>query len=219
MHWDLFNFMKEQKRVKKIIEILKKDYPNAKCTLYFKNPLELLFATILSAQCTDQRVNIVTKSLFKKYKNVHDYTNAPLEQLEKDIRSTGFYKNKAKAIKFSAQTIIKEFNGKVPDTMESLLKLRGVARKTANVVLGNAYGIVSGIVVDTHVTRLCQRLSFTKNKEAKKIEQDLIKLISRKDWILFSHLLIAHGRAICNARNPKCGACHLNKICPSAFKF
>ena len=210
--------MKEEQRISKILETLKKDHPNAKCTLYFKNPLELLVATILSAQCTDQRVNIVTNSLFKKYRSAKDYANASLGQLEKDIKSTGFYKNKAKALKFSAQTILKEFDGKVPNTMGSLLTLRGVARKTANVVLGNAYGITSGIVVDTHVTRVSQRLGLTKNKEAKKIEEDLMRLIPKKDWILFSHLLIAHGRAICTARSPKCGVCHLNKICPSAFK-
>lgn len=210
--------MKEEQRISKILETLKKDYPNAKCTLDFKNPLELLVATILSAQCTDQRVNIVTKSLFKKYTSAKNYANASLEQLEKDIKSTGFYKNKAKALKFSAKTIAEEYSGKVPNRMEGLLKLRGVARKTANVVLGNAYGITLGIVVDTHVTRLSQRLGLTKNKDPKKIEEDLIKLIPKKDWILFSHLLIAHGRAICTARSPKCSLCHLNKICPSAFK-
>lgn len=211
--------MSKEKRINQIIIILKKDYPNAKCTLDYKNPLELLVATILAAQCTDSRVNIVTKSLFKKYKSVKDYADANLSALEQEIRSTGFYKNKAKALKFSAQTILNDFGGMVPNNMGDLLKLRGVARKTANVVLSNCYGVLEGIIVDTHVTRLSQRLGLTKNKDLKKIEQDLMKIIPKKDWLLFANMLVFHGRAVCTAKKPNCAICHLNKICPSAFSF
>lgn len=216
---DFLYCMKELQRINQIIKILKKDYPNARCTLDYTTPLELLIATILAAQCTDARVNIVTKTLFKKYKSVKDYADADLRELEEDIKSTGFYKNKSKAIKFSAQTILKDFDGGVPSKMEDLLKLHGVARKTANVILSNCYGVLEGVIVDTHVTRLSQRLGFTKNKEAKKIEQDLMKIIPRKDWLVFANMLVFHGRAVCTAKKPNCGGCHLNKICPSAFKF
>lgn len=204
--------------IKKIIEILKKEYPDAKIALKFKDPWQLLVATILSAQCTDTRVNQVTPLLFKKYKNISDFKEASPKELEKDIRSTGFYKNKANSIIGSAKKILNEFNGKVPDTMEGLTSLPGVGRKTANVILSSGFGIVVGIVVDTHVIRLSGRLALTKNKDPEKIEKDLMKIVPRKDWRIISHLLILHGRTICNARRPLCDECRLNKICPSAFK-
>ncbi|MCP4378692.1 MAG: endonuclease III [bacterium] len=205
-------------RSAKLITGLKKAYPDAHCALTHDSPLKLLVATILSAQCTDKRVNIVTKTLFKKYKSPRHYADAPPGELESDIRSTGFYRNKAKNIRGACAKIISDFGGKVPRTMDQLLTLPGVARKTANCVLGNAFGIADGIVVDTHVMRLSARLGLTKQKTPVKIERDLIEIIPQKEWILFSHLLIFHGRAICTARKPDCTNCPLTTLCPSAGK-
>jgi endonuclease-3 len=207
-------------RVKKILPILKAMYPQAKCSLRHSNPLQLLVATILSAQCTDDRVNIVTRDLFKKYKSANDYATVAQEELERDIQSTGFYRNKAKAIRSMAQSLLEKHKGKVPDTMEELVDLHGVGRKTANVVLGNAFGKNIGVVVDTHVTRVSNRLDLTDHEsDAVKIEQDLIQIIPQDDWTLWSHLLIHHGRAICQARKPKCEICPLLPYCPAGQKF
>jgi len=205
----------DNNRTRKIIARLKKAYPDAKCSLNHSNPLELLIATILSAQCTDQRVNIVTADLFRKYRSCADYLKVPTSELQNDVRTTGFFRNKTKSIQGMCK-ILTEQGDRVPDTMEELLKLPGVARKTANVVLGNAFGIASGVVVDTHVSRLSQRLELTKNKQAEKIERDLIELVPKKDWIDFSHLLIYHGRQICKARKPLCEKCVVEKYCPSS---
>jgi endonuclease-3 len=206
-------------RVKRILPLLKAAYPDAKCSLDHQKPLELLVATILSAQCTDERVNIVTKSLFKKFRSAKDYARVPQEELEKQIQSTGFYRNKAKSIRAMAGSLLEKHGGEVPRTMEELTSLAGVGRKTANVVLGNAFGINVGITVDTHVTRVSQRLGLTKHTDAVKIEQDLIPLVPQQDWALWSHLLIHHGRAICQARKPKCPECVLKEHCPSAAFF
>ncbi len=206
-------------RVAAILPILKKTYPNSKCSLNFSTPLQLLVATILSAQCTDDRVNIVTRDLFKKYKSAKDFANVPAEELEKDIQSTGFYRNKAKSIRAMAQSLLDEHHGEVPKTMEQLTSLAGVGRKTANVVLGNAFGIDVGIVVDTHVTRLSQRLELTRHTDAVKIEQDLIPLVPKEDWTLWSHLMISHGRAVCQARKPNCPVCPIFEHCPSGKAF
>ncbi|MFN3966713.1 MAG: endonuclease III [Endomicrobiia bacterium] len=208
----------EQKKVNEIIKRLKKEYPKAKIALEFSNPLEILVATILSAQCTDERVNKVTASLFKKYKTVKDYANADLKKFEQEIKSTGFYHNKARNIISAAKIILEKFNGKVPDNMNDLLSLPGVARKTANIVLSNAYGIVEGIAVDTHVRRLSQRLGLTKNDDPVKIEQDLMKIIPKSDWFIISYLLIEHGRKICDARKPKCNECIISDLCASRNK-
>lgn len=208
----------EQKsNIKEYLRLLKKAYPDAKCSLNYRTPLQMLVATILSAQCTDERVNKVTVDLFKKYKNAADYGKVRAEKLQKDIRSTGFFRNKAKSIQGACKVMLEKFNGEVPKTMEEILTLPGVARKTANVVLGNAYGVVSGIAVDTHVRRLAQRLGLTKQNDPPKIEKDLMKILPRKDWIKISYLLIDHGRAVCKAQKPKCEDCVLNKLCPSAF--
>lgn len=206
-------------RVAVILAILKKTYPDARCSLDFKTPLELLVATILSAQCTDVRVNIVTKELFKKYRTPADYARSVQEELERDIQTTGFYRNKAKSIRAMAASLLEQHGGDVPRTMEELTLLAGVGRKTANVVLGNAFDTNVGITVDTHVTRLSQRLGLTKYEDAVKIEQDLIPLVPQKDWALWSHLLIYHGRKICIARNPRCAECPLRPHCPSAEAF
>lgn len=204
-----------------VVRILKKQYPNSKIALDYGNLFQLVVAVILSAQCTDVRVNKVTPALFKRFSEVEDFAECNVHELEKLIYSTGFYKNKAKNIKGAAQKIMKDFGGKVPSTMEGLLSLPGVARKTANVVLSSGFGRNEGIVVDTHVARICGLLGLVPKKmsEAKnavKIEQILVKLIPQKDWGIFSFLMIDHGRAICIARRPKCGICPLNKICPSA---
>jgi endonuclease-3 len=206
-------------RVLKIIELLEKEYPKAKIALNYTSPLEILVATILSAQCTDKRVNIVTKSLFKKYRTAEDYANADLGELEEDVRSTGFYKNKAKNIKRSGQMLVEKFDSQVPQTMDKLLELPGVARKTANIVLSNAYGVIEGIAVDTHVRRLSKRLGLTENKNPDKIEADLMLIVPKSHWKRITDLLIFHGRNVCIARKPKCGTCVLNQLCPSAFKF
>jgi endonuclease-3 len=207
----------EKKRVLKIIRLLKKEYPDAKCSLNHSNPLELLLATILSAQCTDERVNIVTADLFRKYRRPEDYVNVPRLELEADIRSTGFFRNKAKSLQGACKMISEQYGGRVPNKVDELLALPGVARKTANVVLGNAFGIASGVVVDTHVARLSQRLGITANKQPEKIERDLMEVVPKKDWIDFSHLLIYHGRRICKARAPLCGDCIVEKLCPSSL--
>jgi endonuclease-3 len=201
-------------RTKKIIAGLQHAYPTAHCELNYSNPLELLIATILSAQCTDKRVNLVTADLFKKYRTAEAFAKADLAQLEQDIKTTGFYRNKAKSIKAACRSIVEQHGREVPRTMEELIELGGVGRKTANVVLGNAFNINVGVVVDTHVTRLSQRLGLTKETDAVKIEQTLIKLVPREQWTLFSHLLIWHGRRRCYARNPDCPNCEVLSLCP-----
>jgi endonuclease III len=207
----------QKQRVRKIIRSLKRAYPDAKCSLNHSNAFELLIATILSAQCTDARVNIVTQDLFRKYRKPEDYLKVSPRELEKDIRTTGFFRNKTKSIQGTAKVLTEQYGGKVPDTIEELLELPGVARKTANVVLGNAFGVISGVVVDTHVTRLSHRLGLSLEKTAEKIETDLIAIVPKKDWVIFSHLLIAHGREICKARNPLCAECVVEKLCPSSY--
>jgi len=209
----------EKRRVRQLIKLLRGEYPEARCSLDHDNPLELLVATILSAQCTDERVNLVTADLFRKYRTWEDYASAPASELEQDIRPTGFFRNKAKSIQGACRLIGERHGGRVPDRMEELLGLPGVARKTANVVLGNAYRIASGVVVDTHVSRLSGRLGLSAEKTAEKIERDLTASVPESDWIDFSHLLIAHGRKVCKARNPACGVCVLAKLCPSAGLF
>jgi endonuclease-3 len=200
-------------RVGVILEKLNEMYPDATCALYHRNPWELLVATILSAQCTDKRVNEVTPGLFAKYPTPRDFAAARQDALADDIRSTGFFNNKAKSVIGAAKKVVNEFGGEVPQTLEDLITVPGAARKTANVVLGTAYGIASGIVVDTHVQRVSRRLDLTKNGEPVKIEQDLMKIIPRDRWILFSHQIIHHGRALCIARKPKCAECRLNPVC------
>jgi endonuclease III len=208
-----------RRRVAAILPVLKSTYPNAKCSLDYRTPLQLLVATILSAQCTDVRVNLVTKTLFRKYRTPEDFANAPEGELERDIQSTGFYRNKAKSIRAMASSLVKDHGGKVPRTMEELTSLAGVGRKTANVVLGNAFGQNVGVVVDTHVARVSQRLELTKNSAPEKIELDLMELVLQEDWTLWSHLLIYHGRAICQARRPECGKCPIFKNCPTGPKI
>ena len=202
-----------QRRVGEILRGLDKMYPGATCALLHHNPWELLVATILSAQCTDKRVNQVTPGLFAKYPTPEDFAAVRPEVLAQDIRSTGFFNNKAKSIVGAAKRVVGDFGGQVPRTIEELLTIPGAARKTANVVLGTAYGIASGIVVDTHVQRIARRLDLTRQGDPVKIEQDLMKIIPRDKWILFSHQIILHGRALCVARNPKCAECALNPVC------
>jgi len=211
--------MKARERVERLIEIWQKVYPDAHTELNFKNPLELLIATILSAQCTDKRVNMVTPALFKKYRTAKDYANASQAELENAIKSTGFFRNKAKSIRAATSRIAEKFGGKVPSTMEELRELPGVGRKTANVVLGNAFGKNEGIVVDTHVARLSQRLGLTKHKDAERIERDLMRLVPREHWTNWSHWLIWHGRRRCYARKPDCSNCEVFKLCPSGKVF
>jgi len=201
-------------RLSKVVAGLKKAYPGARCELDHTNPLELLVATILSAQCTDKRVNLVTADLFKKYRSAADYSQAPLPELEQAIKSTGFFRNKAKSIKACCQALVEKHGGQVPRTMEQLTQLGGVGRKTANVVLGNAFGMNCGVVVDTHVARLAQRLGLTKETAPEKIEQELMALVPQAQWILFSHWLIWHGRRRCYARSPDCPACEIKALCP-----
>lgn len=209
----------KKKRTIEIIKRLKKAYPDAHCALNHTTAFELLVATILSAQCTDERVNIVTATLFRKYRTPQDYLNVSREELANDIKSINFFNNKTKSIQGTAQKIVDNFGGEVPQTMDELLTLNGVARKTANVVLGNAFGIASGVVVDTHVSRLSQRLDITAETTPEKIEKDLSESVPRRDWVMFPHWLISHGRAVCNARKPKCGECVLSDICPSFTIF
>ncbi|NNE99243.1 MAG: endonuclease III [Pyrinomonadaceae bacterium] len=204
----------KKKQAKEVIKRLKKAYPDAHCALNHTTPFELLIATILSAQCTDVRVNIVTADLFRKYPQPQDYVNASQEEIEQDIRTTGFFRNKAKNIRSTANKIIENFDGEVPTTMDELLTLDGVARKTANVVMGNAFGIASGVVVDTHVKRLSNRLGLTKETNPVKVEKDLSEIVPKKDWVMFPHWIIWHGRAICKARTPNCDECVLESICP-----
>lgn len=206
----------EVRRTALITGRLRREYPDARCSLSHANPLELLVATILSAQCTDERVNLVTADLFRKYRSAADYLKVAQTELEADIRPTGFFRNKAKAIQGTCRMIEERHGGRVPAEMAALVELPGVARKTANVVLGNAFGIPSGVVVDTHVSRLAARLGLSEQKTAEKIEHDLMRLVPGKDWIIFPDLLIAHGRKICKARTPLCGECLLADVCPTA---
>ncbi len=204
----------KKQRTDEIIKRLKKEYPDAHCALNHTNAFELLVATILSAQCTDERVNIVTATLFRKYRTPTDYAEVAPEELANDLKSINFFNNKTKSIQGTAQKIVENFKGEVPRTMDELLTLNGVARKTANVVLGNAFGIASGVVVDTHVRRLSNRLGLTENDDPEKIEKDLSELVPKKHWVMFPHWLIFHGRKICQARKPKCAECVLENICP-----
>lgn len=204
------------KRFPEIWKRLNEEYPGAKCALKFSSPHEMLFSTILSAQCTDVMVNKVTSKLFKKYRTLEDYAAADPTEFQKDIYATGFYRQKTKNIQATARKLLEEFDGEVPDTMEELVTLPGVARKTANIVLGNSFGKTEGIAVDTHVKRLSRKLKLTRNEDPNKIERDLMRLVPREDWFRLSYLLIEHGRAVCIARRPKCEDCVLNDICPSS---
>jgi endonuclease-3 len=198
----------------RVAKLLAAEYPDAECALEFRSPLELLIATILSAQCTDVRVNLVTKDLFRRYRSAEDFARADLSELERQIKSTGFFRNKAKNIQACCRQLVEEHGGEAPQELEQLVKLPGVGRKTANVVLGTAFQIAVGVVVDTHVARLTWRLGLTKHKDPVKIERDLMGLLPSKEWVDFSHRLIHHGRRVCIARNPKCEICRLEKICP-----
>ena len=213
------SFGEKKQRAQKLFALLKKKYPRAKIALKFSNNWELLVAVILSAQCTDKKVNEVTEKLFKKYPRLEDYLKADSEEFEKDIKPTGFYRVKAKSILTTAKIIKEKFGGKIPRTMEEMLTLRGVARKTANVVLGNAYKVVDGVAVDTHVRRLSQLLGFSTSDKPEKIEKDLMNLFPKKRWFDLTYLLIDHGRAVCTAKDPRCDLCPLSKTCPSAFQF
>ncbi|MGH2634579.1 MAG: endonuclease III [Actinomycetota bacterium] len=204
-------------RAPEIIRILSETYPEARVALNFSNPLEMLVATILSAQCTDEKVNEVTATLFRKYRTAEDYLKVPEEELKADIKPTGFFNQKATSIRAACQRIVEVYGGTVPDTMEDLITLRGVARKTANIVLGNAYGKVEGIAVDTHVKRLANRLGFSEQSDPDKIEQDLMRRIPRERWFDFTYVLIDHGRALCVARRPRCEACPVNHLCPASL--
>ncbi|RLG96595.1 endonuclease III [Candidatus Bathyarchaeota archaeon] len=211
--------MDEEERVQEIIKLLEAEHPDARIALNFSNPFELLVAVMLSAQTTDERVNQVTKTLFKKSKRPEDYVQVDLEELERDIKPTGYYRNKARILKKCCEVLIEKYNSEVPKSLEDLLKLPGVGRKTANMVLSNAYGIVEGIAVDTHVRRVSRRLGLTENTDPEKIEMDLMAKIPREKWARITDLLIFHGRRVCSARKPKCSTCVLNKLCPSAFKI
>ena len=205
---------RKKKRLTQILSMLKKNYPSAQCALHFNNPLELLVATQLSAQCTDKRVNIVTKDLFRKYKKAKDYAKASLKDLEKAVKSTGFFRNKARNLKKTGQSLEKDYGGEVPEDFERLTRLAGVGRKTAHVVMGNAFGISSGVVVDTHVKRLSNRMALVHTSNVHHIEKNLEKLVPKKNWIVFPHWMIEHGRRICTARKPHCSLCFLYKLCP-----
>jgi len=204
----------KRKRARKIISLLKEAYPHAKCSLVHKTPLQLLVATILSAQCTDARVNIVTPALFARYKTARDFANAEIHELESLVRSTGFYRNKAKNIRAACRIIAQKHKGKVPRTMGEMLELPGVARKTANIVLGNSYGVVEGVPVDSHAIRISHLLGWSREKQQEKIERGLMALLPRADWLRISDLFVHHGRAICIARRPQCGKCPVGKYCP-----
>lgn len=212
-------YLDPKDRAAEVIRLLEKEHPDATIALRFGNPLELLISTILSAQATDEQINKITPKLFKKYQTPEDYANAELEELQNDIRSSGFYRNKAKNIKNCCKMLVEKYNSQVPRTMADLVELPGVARKTANIVLTNAYGIVDGIAVDTHVQRLSQRLGLTERKDPVKIEIDLMRILPKENWERISDLLIFHGRRVCFARKPNCPSCVLNKICPSAYTF
>jgi endonuclease-3 len=207
---------KKRERAAVIVGILKKTYPNAKCSLNFKTVHQLMVATILSAQCTDERVNLTTPALFERYPNVKAFAEADIAELEALIKSTGFFHNKAKSVKNSAIALMEKFGGRMPKQLDLLVTLPGVGRKTGSVILGAGFGLAEGIVVDTHVTRLANLLKLTSHREAVKIEQDLVKTIEQKDWIVFSHLMIDHGRAVCIARRPRCSECPISSHCPSA---
>lgn len=211
--------MEKTLKAEKILKILLKEYPNATTELKYRTPLELLVATILSAQCTDERVNKVTENLFKKYKTAEDYANASQKIFENEIKSTGFYRNKAKNIIAMAKILVEKFNSKVPDTMSELMQLPGVARKTANIVLTYGFGKVEGIAVDTHVSRVSRRLGLTKEKKPEKIEIELMKIFPKNSWAKINSLLVLHGRYVCKAKKPLCEECKLNKLCISAYKF
>jgi endonuclease-3 len=198
----------------KVVHLLQRTFPDATCSLDFRTSLELLIATILSAQCTDERVNLVTKDLFRKYRSAADYAGVPLAELKRDIQSTGFYNNKAKTIQACCQALVQQYQGKVPQEIDKLVELPGIGRKTANVVLGTAFGIACGVVVDTHVARISRRLGLSQQKDPEKIEQDLMRQIPQREWIALSHRMIQHGRRYCTARNPKCDECPLGSICP-----
>ncbi len=206
----------KKKRAAKIVALLKKQYPDAKCSLDFGTAHQLMVATILSAQCTDERVNMVTPALFERFKTIKDFAEASTEELEQLIYTTGFFRAKAKAIKQSAQQLMEQYGGEIPPTLEELVKLQGVGRKTASVILGAGFGLAEGIVVDTHVGRISRKLGFTRKNHPAKIERDLMTLIDKEDWIAFSHLLIYHGRSICVARSPRCAECPVRKLCPGA---
>ncbi len=211
--------MTNRRRVKEIVSLLAREHPDAKIALRYDDPLELLIATVLSAQSTDRTINEVTERLFKKYRIPADYASADLRTLEKDIKPSGFYHSKAKYLKGIGQTLVEKFDSKVPRTMEELTTLPGVARKTANVVLPNAFGIIEGVAVDTHVKRLAQRLGLSKNKDPDKIEKDLMELLPKNQWPRLTDLLIFHGRRVCMAKRPNCRGCIISKLCPSAFTF
>lgn len=208
-----------EKRVKDIIHILRRDYPDSRTALRFEDPFQLLVATILSAQCTDEQVNKITPGLFRKYPKPADFAEADPGTLEKEIKSTGFFRNKTKSIMGAARKIVSDFNGRVPDKMEDLISLPGVARKTANIVLSSGFGKAEGIAVDTHVKRLSDRLGLSREKNPDKIEKDLLKIVPKKDWLDFNYLLVNHGRTFCQAKKPKCPECRLRRICPSAGTF
>ncbi len=212
-------YLEPKARASKVTELLEKEYSEAEIALEYTNPLELLIATILSAQATDQQINTITPKLFKKYKTPEDYANADLTELEQYIKSSGFYHNKAKNIKNCCKTLVEKFHSTVPKTMTELLELPGVGRKTANIVLANAFGVVEGVAVDTHVGRLAQRLGLSENGDPNKIEADLMKIVPKDNWMRITDLLIFHGRRVCTAKKPNCAGCVLNKICPSAFTF
>jgi len=211
------NIEEAKRRIRAIMPVLKKTYPEAKCALVHNGPLQLMIATILSAQCTDARVNIVTKELFKKYTSAKDWAQSPLEEIEQDVKSTGFYRNKALNIKSACEKIVRLYNGKVPGTMEELLTLNGLGRKSANVVLCNAFG-KQGIICDTHMIRLSRRLQLSENSDAVKLEFDLMDIVPRNKWTLFSHLMVFHGRGFCKARKPDCLNCPISNQCPAASK-
>ena len=211
--------MEDKERVQKIIRLLEKEHPDAKIALHYSNPLELLVATILSAQSTDKTVNKVTEGLFKKYRKAEDYANADLKELQDNIKPTGFYRNKAKYLKKMGRMLVEKFGSKVPKTMDELTTLPGAARKTANIVLSNAFGVIEGIAVDTHVRRLAQRLGLSMEKDPNKIEKDLMELVPKEQWPKFTDLLIFHGRRVCTAKKPDCRGCVISKFCPSAFTF
>ena len=203
-----------KRQAARVVKALRREYADAACALNFRTPLELFIATVLSAQCTDERVNKVTKDLFRKYRTAADYARAPLEELERDIQSTGFFRNKAKSIVECCKAFEERFGGQVPQDLDALVELPGVGRKTANVVLGTAFGLATGVVVDTHVTRLSRRLGLTTQKDPVKIEQDLMQLIAKSEWVAFSHRMIHHGRRICAARKPRCEECPMRSFCP-----
>lgn len=211
--------VQEKERVNKIIKILRKDYPDSRTVLEFKTPLQILVATILSAQCTDKRVNQLTPSLFEKYRSAVDFARANQEELEEEIRPAGFFRSKAKSIISASKKICKDFNGEVPDSMKELITLPGVARKTANIVLSSAYKKAEGIAVDVHVKRLSKRLGLSMEKDPDKIERDLMAIVPKEDWLDFNYMLVNHGRKICMARKPLCPSCALKHLCPSAIEF